>query len=419
MLQSSRYADAAGNFARRYADFDPARQSDLMLKRASELLFANYSPQDNPRVQTFDPHRLIHPKRFDLLAKVIYAKHREKGVACQWPRALYVEHLRVLNGCHEQIPHKDGIDDFVRGFDDLLDSVRQYGYSSDVPPVPVGRDGSLLNGAHRVAACLTYVRPVPVECLETPGFDFSAAWFHTFAKHVGGGLAPKWADAMALEYCRLMPDSTRLILIPANVPSYRGLVLRLRDTNKLIYARAARINVGGCSRIFRLAFHTNGRDRDGKQLSPGIEGARDYRVILCDVAGSGDIATFCELAGINCADACVTVNGDQTIELAQYLLNENSLAWINRQTWPDFATIASIVKQYGAAIKRLQIPPDDCCAVNEAMCGSRDRTLNLVYFRSGSTWSLAGEPTARDEQELIFNPAMHFYCCGLKFAANL
>ena len=42
------------------------------------------------------PSRLLSHKRFDIMAKFIYAKHRELCIDSNWAKSLYDEHIRVL-----------------------------------------------------------------------------------------------------------------------------------------------------------------------------------------------------------------------------------------------------------------------------------------------------------------------------------
>lgn len=42
-----------------------------------------------------DPRELLTPLRFDITAKTLYARQRDKGVQCVWNQAVYLEHLKV------------------------------------------------------------------------------------------------------------------------------------------------------------------------------------------------------------------------------------------------------------------------------------------------------------------------------------
>ena len=106
------------------------------------------------------------PDRFDIVAKYIYAKYREKKFDSDWGERLYSEHLRVWNKFQEKFPRddirhkvefqKEGLQEYKKSFHEILDSVKSGIFDSKRSPVKVLNDFRLLNGAHRVASCLLY-----------------------------------------------------------------------------------------------------------------------------------------------------------------------------------------------------------------------------------------------------------------------
>src|SRR6185503_5475725 len=116
--------------------------------------------------------------RFDVMAKCIYAKHYWLAVRSPWAKELYLEHLRVMNNFQEIIPCKTSPQDFLNSFQTLLDSVHARGFDPGQSRPRIGRNAVLIDGAHRVAACL--LRNQPIECSlvrEVGEYNFSAAWF--------------------------------------------------------------------------------------------------------------------------------------------------------------------------------------------------------------------------------------------------
>ncbi len=44
---------------------------------------------------------MLTPRRFDIVAKYLYAKYREQVLDTNWGRRLYDEHIRAFNNYHE------------------------------------------------------------------------------------------------------------------------------------------------------------------------------------------------------------------------------------------------------------------------------------------------------------------------------
>ena len=137
----------------------------------------------------FHPRELVNGYRFDVMAKYIYAQHREWNVESSWAYDLYSEHLHVMNNYHEDIPKKNCIKDFIIAFDATLDSIKQKGFVGAQSCVAINKGKINCNGNHRIAACLLYDKDVV--CRYHPGNGLRAAsseFFKHFVLHVEGGL---------------------------------------------------------------------------------------------------------------------------------------------------------------------------------------------------------------------------------------
>lgn len=153
------------------------------------------------------PLDLVSPRRADLMAKYIYARHRDWKSSCRFGHEIYHRHLLVWNAFWEHDPPKRCFEDFRDAFDRLLDSIRQEGFNASFP-VPLGLNGAICNGAHRTTACLLYgknlvVEKIPYEC--SYGFDYFKS----------RGLESHYLDAMALQYCELKSNSYVMVVFPS------------------------------------------------------------------------------------------------------------------------------------------------------------------------------------------------------------
>ena len=167
------------------------------------------------------PDKLLHPLRFDVCAKHIYARWREGKIGTDWGRNLYREHLLALNYGREIYPPKVGVEEFVRSYDSLLDSIGGGGegriarFDAARSVVPIDENGVLMDGAHRTAACMLFGIPLTIARINRAAsslprsFDFSFDFFKT------RGLPSNYLDFMSLEYARLSEDSYLAVIFPA------------------------------------------------------------------------------------------------------------------------------------------------------------------------------------------------------------
>lgn len=146
-------------------------------------------------IQTCDPLDLVIPQRYDVMAKYIFGSFRKMEVRSSWGEEVYREHIKVFNGFYELNPHKSSYADFYNGFLEVLDSVEADGLYG---VLHISKDGIILNGSHRLAACLVHQQEVPyIQMYDTYGSDFSSEYFRN------RGLDEKYLDTMAIAYCDL------------------------------------------------------------------------------------------------------------------------------------------------------------------------------------------------------------------------
>lgn len=167
-----------------------------------------------------DPNSLIHPLRFDLMAKYIYAKHRQLEVESGFARALYAAHLLSMNDkFYEYIPSKNSLQDYLQAFHVILDSMKTGGYDHSLClnlPIWVKKSASnptrmyYCDGSHRVAAALLFNKLVLVDRIEYD--NQMPPYNYRFLQRKK--LAEKYLDAMALEYCKLSSKCFLAFIFP-------------------------------------------------------------------------------------------------------------------------------------------------------------------------------------------------------------
>lgn len=105
---------------------------------------------------------LLSPLRFDLFAKLYYAKHRDDDPTKA--RHIYIEHIKAFNPDGREPGRDDKIsfEDFIRIFDSLLDYFKENNFDEKESIVPLSSNGIILDGAHRVAALAYYNKEITI-----------------------------------------------------------------------------------------------------------------------------------------------------------------------------------------------------------------------------------------------------------------
>ena len=156
------------------------------------------------RVRWADPLDVMRKsRRFDLIFKVELARAWGRGDAGAVRRAeeAYLEMVRARNGFYERLPPKRTPADFIDGFRAVASSIRERGYDPRSGPVPLDANGEVLNGAHRLSACVAYGRECPVAVSER--MSSGGSRLEVF---LAGNIHPAVARWGMAAYLRLLPE---------------------------------------------------------------------------------------------------------------------------------------------------------------------------------------------------------------------
>jgi len=188
-----------------------------------------------------NPEIFLDACRFDVPAKYIYAHALENNTNLDFAYNLYKDHIKVWNNCRHG-DGKRGIQEYVDAFKSLLHSIKTEGFNPNKSLINVTKDLKLLNGGHRVAACLLYGKEVwyAVGAHQQAGSgsgqtDANYEYFKNKTNFVPGGLPEKWCDAIAVEYLRLKPNTFMVTISPKIISGHSEVEGVLKQRSKIFY----------------------------------------------------------------------------------------------------------------------------------------------------------------------------------------
>ncbi len=145
---------------------------------------------------------ITNPIRFDLMAKVLYIKYQNIDFFIK----LYKRHIIVFNNAIEFYgTKKNGIDQFVNCFNDLINSIENNGFKGKIP---LNKQELIEDGAHRLSTC--YVKNIIPEFeFRNSNINIGGYNYTYFSK-----LEEAYKDRMALEYVKLSEKIRSMIIFP-------------------------------------------------------------------------------------------------------------------------------------------------------------------------------------------------------------
>lgn len=305
----------------------------------TESLYSAYhlSEETSFSCETVDPMSLLNSDRLDVMAKVIYLELKDK--APEHARALYLEHIRVMtkDSFVEYDGGKTKKEDFLRSFDALFENMQQNGFAETALPIPVDRNGCLMDGAHRAAAAIVLHLPVRVVRIDTDA-SYDHYDYRYFRAHA---MKEDYLDEMVLRYVLLDPEVGCVNLWPSAKGHDAEAEQILEDHFGIFYKKEVTLNENGAfnylAQIYR-EYSWAQNDGDGfsgvyRKLVPCFPTFDPVRVYLIHVKDFSQVTEVKEelrnIYQLEKHSLHATDNHEETVEMARLLLSFNSIFFMN------------------------------------------------------------------------------------------
>lgn len=167
--------------------------------------------QTNHSVVELQPQALLNSRRIDILVKYYYIQARETGVDRAFAQELYEKHIEAFtDGTFQEHGNqeKNSLEKYLEIFDEMIEQFKEDGFDATRSIIPIGRNGEILDGAHRTACALYFNTPMLVMKFPNLSVDYGFDFFR------GRLLDRVYLDFIAKEYVRLNDAVKTLIMWP-------------------------------------------------------------------------------------------------------------------------------------------------------------------------------------------------------------
>ena len=387
---------------------------------------------------------LLHPCRFDLMAKYLYIKSKDKKLETDFFKELYHKHLITFNGCNEFPDRTVGetglsktkIDIFLNTFDSLINNIKNYGYDEKYP-IPVGKNGIIVNGAHRLMTSY-YYNVIP----KIKRFDQNGNMGYNYSFFLNRKNLPQleeiYSDTMALEYIKHNENIRTMIIYPVgfNTEIIKEVINIINNYGYIYYHKVIHLNSKGVNNLIKELYR--GEDWIGGLFPSGWSpGGKAQRCVINDETNPILYISIC----MNDVNKCIELKekcrelynlGKHSLHMSDYnsdtyrisscLLNSNSIHFLNNGSNDISEPTKNLLKTYF----KNKIDEDYCLTSSLIleMYGLRqandvdylhkdDIKLENFGLHSGEWLQYYKE----NKDSIIYNPSNYFYFNGLKFAS--
>ena len=187
--------------------------------------------------------------RFDLIFKYLYLQNKDRN--SDFFSKMYLENIRAFNNFHEDEPSdgipKESAEDFLNSFNALINKIQENGFDSS-HIIPVGKNGEISDGAHRLTCAAFFNLDIPLE-----DNDRNDVFDYKF--FMERGFNPQYADYGAIEYVKLQPNSFIVNLHAVVEEKYDAIVENiLKKYGRIYYKKKVPLNFNGYVNLKKLSY---------------------------------------------------------------------------------------------------------------------------------------------------------------------
>lgn len=398
-----------------------------------------------------EPQTLNFTNRFDVFIKYLFIKSIELNYQTSFYEDMYRNHLSVWNGFSEyDNANKNNYQAFRSTFINIMQSIKNEGYLSEKPAVPIIKN-SILNGAHRLASCLYYDKPINVFDSTTPSdgqFDCSWYYFSSLCRN-NERIWQKYADRAALEFVDMF-NNTKLVCLFPSATKKGGLTQirkMLHEEFGVFYEKHIPLNRNGSINLMRELYASE----QWAESNNGL-GYREKASLCFETQGIPLVLFIVRMddkAALNCKEKIrnvynigkhsVHINDtwDESKRIARALLNENSIHFLNHST---LHTNPALLKNFREKLFEYvnnevylatptQSQENNCLTASIVLQAYGLRNANdidYIYRTTKLNGSLSDSTHNQylksyyecHADEILFNPQFHFYHQGVKFLSH-
>ena len=376
-----------------------------------------------------EPIKLLTSNRLDVVFKLLYLKYNDLN-AKKLSRDLYYSHIKIItNGLFvEYNSDKKTYDDFIFEFKKVSNGIKENGFDSEISKIPISNEGSIVNGAHRLASAIYY--KVPFISIEHTNENKHIYDYNFFRVR---GMPINLIQLAIKEFISLTKNNFLAIIWPSADKS----IDYIDEFSNIFYQKKIKLNAKGAQNFVAQVYKEHkwlGDFSDGysgayTKVSQAFSSFSEIHLIFFKEENLKKVNKIKNsLRGkfkIDKASIHITDNNNETYDLANLILNDNSIHFLNKAIPYKFQDLFSNLKKLRATINRLNISTDKLVICfdsvlslfglknSETLYVATNNEILLKEIKKSSYLKLF-EPLISLEESL-YNPSNFFYYNEFKF----
>ncbi|WP_423188987.1 hypothetical protein ACO1PF_10395 [Alkalibacterium sp. f15] len=395
----------------------------------------------NYTIEKIKAKDLIVSERLDLIPKLKYIEFREKGYDLTFPKEIYTAHIEALTlGTYNEPGnvYKNSIKKYFDTFDFLIDDIKKNGFDEHKSVIPVGGNNAILDGAHRVAVAAYFNLEVPIIRFNNIYSSYNVDFFKERL------LNEEYLDYIVLEYSKLKKEIYCACVWPrAKGKSQLINVDKLvRDSGKIVYKKKIGLNYNGLYHLIKQVYSSeawvgdiNNHYKGAKAKSNQCyDNSEIITVYIFECESYDKVVTLKkkirDIFNVGKHSIHITDNTEQTVRIANMLLNENSIHFLNNGNPNKYVEFINKLDEFMGLLTKHDLNSNQFIIDSSsvlALYGLRDAE-DIDFITSSDQFEMIENKFTHNHhdylkyyempvEELLLNPKTYFYYNDLKFTS--
>lgn len=284
---------------------------------------------------------LICANRFDLMAKWTYIDARERGISLDFATRVYKDNINAFS-CgsfiEPGVKDKDSFQKYLDTFNNLIDDIKGEGFNENKSIIPVGMNGSIFDGSHRVAIAAYFDKEVTIVRFseKNPANDYDYRYFRKYLmSDANMGLMARYYVSVkkSCYFACIWPAANR-----SKIGEAEAIIEKL---GSIVYSQDVYLTYEGMRNFMVRIYNAQswiGSIEDNYsgvnyKVNPCYDVKNPVKTYLFEADDLESVirskAQIRDIFGIENHSIHISDNSDEAIEMAEMLYNSNTVNFLN------------------------------------------------------------------------------------------
>jgi len=395
-----------------------------------EIHFFDYLKDENYQILDIKSKNLLTSNRFDLSFKLLYLEMLDKNLS--FSKEIYKEHIKAFSLGKFTEPgneKKNSIEKFEKEFINVFNDIKKSGFDKRKTLVPLSKNSTILNGAHRVASCIYLDKNISGVKLDIEDSNYNYEFFYK------RGMKKEDLDIGAIKFVEYLQNP----YIAFIWPSAKGKEEEIEKIiPNIIYKKSFKLNQNGAHNLMTEiynneswlgSFENHFRGATNKVIEC-FKSFDDVRVYLFTANSLNEVLDIKEnirkLFNIGKHSIHITDIKEEALNVANIVFNDNSIHFLNYAKPTKFISNKSRLDKIKHFLEKNNLNSKDIVfdsSIVLSIYGLRE-AKDIDFLSSVKINYNIENINNHDEElkfyqnskdELIYNPKNYFYFNGIKF----